>query len=569
MHSPLDLVGFKIYREIAENFPISSASDEFFYFPQATNSDPDWSVWDRFSPEVITELAGKLSGWENEIDNILSKAQPQEKTTAKNPFALVRCQRLDDRDQQKQRIIGSTLSAHERQKTFCRSAQDDADPAELRLLKKVVRTLREHLVYIRVWETQPSLYLTITCLGLAESLEQGLRQAGQRALTLPQFLDQAGWNLKNVPAFFRDVGLEMIKDTRAYLTMLQEQLPHLAAALDALDRFEDKLKTVSLHSGFRLPEEQLSLVIEKHINCGMSIAQTAEALDGEIEDVNRTLAQEARTMGFKTWPEAYASISLPDLGHDGLVGLYRDEVLRLGRHCRQIGLVSDRLNQANPVKVMPVPEYLSAIRAASSYSIGPGHPPAGGVFYVLKADDPAKSQKESLREFRILAAHETWPGHHLLDINRWSLGSPVLRAVEQPLFYEGWACFAEEMLGMTGYTTAPGDRLMVAKRRLWRAIRGKVDLGLQTGTMSMEKAVFMLTRTGMNPEQARSSARKYVLNPGYQLCYTLGLRYFMNLYELYGCTDITWFARIVLNHGQICFQDLERILQIKNTSSLQ
>ncbi|MDZ7759094.1 MAG: hypothetical protein U5L00_02410 [Desulfovermiculus sp.] len=34
MHLPLELVGFKIYTEIAENFPIASGSDEFFYFPQ-------------------------------------------------------------------------------------------------------------------------------------------------------------------------------------------------------------------------------------------------------------------------------------------------------------------------------------------------------------------------------------------------------------------------------------------------------------------------------------------------------------------------------------------------------
>ncbi|MBS3779162.1 MAG: DUF885 family protein [Desulfovermiculus sp.] len=461
------------------------------------------------------------------------------------------------------------MSAHERQETFCRFALDDAYAAELRLLKKVVRTLREHLIHIRVWETQPSLYLTITCLGLAEALEQGVRQADQRARTLPQFLDQAGRNLKKVPACFRDVGLEMIKDTRAYLAMLQEQLPDLSAAQQALDRFEDKLKNVSVRSGFRLPEERMSLVIERHITCGISIAQAAETLDREIEDVNRALAQEARTMGYKTWPEAYANIPLPELGQDGLVGLYRDEVLRLGRHCIQTGLVPDRLYQANPVQVMPVPGYLSAIRAASSYSIPPRHPPAGGVFYVLKAHDPPEAQKDSLREYRILAAHETWPGHHLLDINRWSLSSPVLRAVEQPLFYEGWACFAEEMLGMTDYISEPGDRLMVAKRRLWRAIRGKVDLGLQTGTMSMEEAAAMLTRTGMTPEQAQSSARKYVLNPGYQLCYTLGLRYFLDLFERYGCNDITWFARIVLKHGQICFKDLERILHRHKSGILQ
>jgi len=103
----------------------------------------------------------------------------------------------------------------------------------------------------------------------------------------------------------------------------------------------------------------------------------------------------------------------------------------------------------------------------------------------------------------------------------------------------------------------------VTKRRLWRAIRGKVDLGLQTGTMTMAEAVSHLTRTGMTHEQGRASARKYLLNPGYQLCYTLGLRNFLSLFDRYGKNNLVKFARIVLSQGEICFNDLERVLQKK------
>lgn len=516
MHTYIETLGVKIYREIAQNFPVVSASDEFFYFPQVQSENPDWTVWDRFCPELITEFAGKLSGFENEIEAITSTNSPAE-------------------------------AGHD---------------ACIQLLKKVLRTLREHLVFIRAWETQPSMYLTIACLGLAQALEQGTEQAAKRARTLPQFLEQAGHNLKNVPACFRDVGLEMIQDTRQYLVMLQKELPALADSLAALDRFGEKLKTIPTHSQFRLPEEELSQVVQQHINCGMGISQADEVLDCEIESLNRVLAQEARAMGHTTWKEAYAEILLPQLGTDGLVGLYREEVLALGGHCKKLGLVSEGFYHANPVRVMPVPNYLSAIRAASSYSIWPGHPPAGGVFHVFNAHDPDEAYKDFTKEYRLLAAHETWPGHHLLDINRWSLDSPVLRAVEQPVFYEGWACFAEQMLKMTGYTCDPGDRLIGAKRRLWRAIRGKIDLGLQTGAMSMDRAAQLLTQTGMTREQAMSSARKYILNPGYQLCYTVGLRHFLDLYQGFGSSDLAGFVQVVFKHGEICFQDLERILMI-------
>ena len=52
MHTYIEILGLKIYREIAQNFPVVSASDEFFYFPQVQSENPDWTVWDRFCPEL-------------------------------------------------------------------------------------------------------------------------------------------------------------------------------------------------------------------------------------------------------------------------------------------------------------------------------------------------------------------------------------------------------------------------------------------------------------------------------------------------------------------------------------
>jgi len=520
--STIESIGFKIYSAIASSFPIVSASDEFFYFPQVKASDPEWGIWDRFSPDFIQGFIRELSLWENKIDQLISE-----------PFPL-------------------EAGKH-----------SETEYSEIRVLKKITQTLREHLDHTRVWETQPSFYLTITCLGLAEALESGVPEAHQRAGSLPDFLDQAGRNLKMVPSIFRDIGLEMILDTRGYLTMLLPELPELSSALKALDRFEQNLKSLAVQADFLLPKEQLAGIIRYHINCGMDLQEVNNALDLEIKSNTRVLEDEASHMGHDTWQAGYESIGLPTVGKDGLVGLYRDEVTRLGRHCKELGLVTDSLYRSNPVWVMPVPGYLSAVRAASSYSISPGHPPSGGTFYVFNAHNPEEATKKYNREYKVLSAHETWPGHHLLDICRWSLKSPILRVVEQPIFYEGWACFTEEMLRLTGYISDPQDRLIVAKRRLWRAIRGKVDLGLQAGTMTITEAVSHLTRTGMTREQARSSARKYLLNPGYQVCYTIGLRNFLSLFERYGENNVVKFARIILNQGEICFNDLERVVQNK------
>ncbi|MBN2538579.1 MAG: DUF885 family protein, partial [Deltaproteobacteria bacterium] len=196
-------------------------------------------------------------------------------------------------------------------------------------------------------------------------------------------------------------------------------------------------------------------------------------------------------------------------------------------------------------------------RSASGYSISPGHPPSGGIFYVI---DAHASQGEDLREYPMLSAHETYPGHHLMDISRWSLKRSCRRTVEQPIVYEGWACFAEELMKLTGYFDGPADRLLLARRRLWRAVRGRVDIGLQTGTIDIPEAAEYLKKTGIDEKRAIGLARRYPLNPGYQQCYTIGLRRFLNLFDTYGRDDKRRFVQTVLGQGEIGFTSLERVL---------
>jgi uncharacterized protein (DUF885 family) len=161
------------------------------------------------------------------------------------------------------------------------------------------------------------------------------------------------------------------------------------------------------------------------------------------------------------------------------------------------------------------------------------------------------------------AAHEAWPGHHLLDSCRWNLERPLRRPIESPLFYEGWACLAEEVMARTGYFDGPWDRFLLAKRRAERAARGLVDLGLQSGRMTTVQAQELLLRVGYRPEVARSVVPKYLLRPGYQLCYTLGLKQGLDLLDRYGRDDIGLFARTVLVQGEIGFERIGQIISGK------
>ena len=117
----------------------------------------------------------------------------------------------------------------------------------------------------------------------------------------------------------------------------------------------------------------------------------------------------------------------------------------------------------------------------------------------------------------------------------------------------------------TGYFSNPGDRFLLARRRYLHAIRSKVDIGLQTKTMNIPSAAKYLEAAGISRERAISLARKYPLNPGYQLCYTLGLRRFLDLFDRYGRDNLQHFVQTVLDQGEIDIIDLEKIF--KNTNN--
>jgi hypothetical protein len=507
---------------LARTFPVACASDEFPFFPQWRRTEPQWSTWDCFSPETVADVVRQLSAWEDELGRL-------------DAPELELAVRID-----------------------------------IALLRKLAHTLREQLAEVRTWEVQPTFYLTLAGIGLAEAIASADPAAGhERARGLPAFLEQSGRNLNRVPVLFRDIGLEMVADTRNYLLSLVKTLPELPTAITALDRFGEALRKVDTRRDFRLPRELLARVLRAHINCGLDVPEINETLDREIEEMLSVLSREAGNLSSDTvkrsppsWSAMLKSIPIPAVGKDGLLGLYRDEINKLTEHCLAQGLVSPGLVAACPVRVTPMPSFLAAIRTGASYSMPPGYLPAGGTFYIVNTHMPStKAQAGYLRQYRMTCAHETYPGHHLLDASRWGLARPLRRAVEQPIFYEGWACFAEEVLRQTGYFHAPGDRLLLAWRRLLHAVRCQVDIGLQTGKMTVPAAVGYLAEAGLSTERAVSLARKYPLNPGYQLCYTLGLRRFLDLLARYGHDNLPDFVWAVLNQGEINFTDLEKVLR--------
>ena len=235
----------------------------------------------------------------------------------------------------------------------------------------------------------------------------------------------------------------------------------------------------------------------------------------------------------------------------GAQQVYRDAISELARHCSSQGLIAaDEVGKC-PVTVQGIPDYMRPVRSNAAYSMPPIHPPRGGTFFILETGQGASIPAD----YRLLTAHETYPGHHLLDTSRWRHTRPIRRHIEFPIFYEGWASFAEELMFETGFFSGPVDRMLMAKRRFWRAVRGQIDFDIHMRRRTLDEAAAFLAEQGMDPGRATAMVRRYSLKPGYQLAYTMGRRRFRRLYDD-SCRkgiDPVAFARRVLAQGEIRF----------------
>jgi len=129
-----------------------------------------------------------------------------------------------------------------------------------------------------------------------------------------------------------------------------------------------------------------------------------------------------------------------------------------------------------------------------------------------------------------VAAHEAVPGHayqfaHLLA-NRVPLARSLLGL--DPTACEGWAIYAESEIRET---LPPEARLMTLQTSLRRAVVAFLDLGLQSGTLSIDRAQWILRhKAGLSEKAAEYEIwRTTGLLPGLSVAYFCGYTQFTDL----------------------------------------
>ncbi len=454
---------------------------------------------------------------------------------------------------------------------------------DLEMLKANIAGILIELETKASWRYNPLLYLKIAFIGLDHALTKPALKKGERQErtstrlnVIPKLFAQAEENLDTITERYQQAGLAMISDCKAYIARIGRWLSDekmdsglgtdLGKVLCSLISFEKRL-----HDLAPIPNNQFQVVttlettVKDHFLSERDLEEIFQIGLEEWRDCLEALKKvQSEIDPNRAWQELYHGYNPTEVVDLDTLSLYTEEADRLTSFFRRCGLGGP--DSGRRLRVVETPLYLRSIRGSASFSAAfSADCSEEDLFYITTSDhgkdlEAGRDLKKMLhREYKFLAAHETVPGHHLLDSVRRSLKNPVRRQIESPLFYEGWAYYAESLLGEFGYIENPIERLVNLKRRLWRAARCQIDVGLNTGRLDKGNAIELLTKTGFSRKEAEGQVERFRLNPGYQLCYTLGRYEIMRLRREYANRmTLDQFHRQLLEGGELPFHLIER-----------
>ncbi len=546
IHQRIQSFAADYFSFLARTFPVMCASDEFHFMPRAEEACRFYGYLDSMGKTSIQDCTNRLKAYRRDLDHMLEDPV----------FRSI--------DQGK----------------VCQTILEDY--IDLYLLKSSLSAMFIEFEYKRSWEHDPLLYLKIGFIGIdhalgkpASSNREQVDRARNRLESVPSLLKNAQRNLGVVPDLYHRSAQQMGEDCSAYLDEIAAAFPEqeglikaVAQSAQALVTFREYLENKHPSSeNLAAPEVYLEKTLRDHFQVSSDIPEIMDIARTQWDENLRLLEEiESQDGRGKGWLEQYSSISPGELHNMETLELYKSENRRLREHFASQW--SGGVEVEAPLHILQTPRYLRSIRGSASFSAAfSGDPREESLFYITTvlsdAADSRRLHDRLHREYLFLTAHETFPGHHYLDSIRRSISNPMRRQIESPLFYEGWATYAESLLLETGYVKDTLEKLVFHKRNLWRAARCLVDVGLTAGLMGMEESQRLLVSSGFREGEAASQLKRFRLNPGYQLCYSLGLHEILKLRGSCGTLlGNDRFHQLLLGGGELPFSLIE--LRLKN-----
>jgi uncharacterized protein (DUF885 family) len=210
---------------------------------------------------------------------------------------------------------------------------------------------------------------------------------------------------------------------------------------------------------------------------------------------------------------------------------------------------------ANDLMSLPWPEQCTVVRRVPTSGTNPYYgsfsgatfrPPAAdgtllGEWHINPFDPSwdAQTKDDYLVEhdwgvIYVTAPHETYGGHHVQIIHQMHNPRRLRQRHSTSMFSEGWGLYNEQLFQETGFLRDEKMHLRQLQLRLWRNARVIYDVGLQTGRMTRNEAIALMTdRVGFLRWAAESEIDAALSRPGYFIGYFMGMSEILKLREAY------------------------------------
>ncbi len=463
---------------LGRRYPVLCLSDEFYFFPRAEAGADFLDVLDSLDKDKIEQDIAYVRGLKSTLERI-------------NPQTLELEAQID-----------------------------------VTLLQQSMATFLREFGRIKIWQRDPTLCLRVLLLGIDQILNKFSFQAGNdvhlraRIRQIPRLLNEARANLKKVPLVYLEISLEMIQ---AALDYFQTACP--LKDKEVLQSLADFKQFLTGKPACRLAFEDKQ-VLEDILKNSFSYQRSLkEIFEIAAEEYHHTLEEMKQVAGQikprQSWQKALSAYRVEAKDAQQLLALYARQIKQIKTFFKQQDVIT--IPRTQDILVRPTPQFMQPVRASASYSAPVTTDRREcGYFYVTVDTAERPRFSDIHNEYVFVTAHEAYPGHHLLDALRRRMTNPIRRQIESPLFYEGWASYAERLLDHLGYIEHPLQRLVGLKRQAWRAIRAMLDVGIRINKLKAQQAQELLSGLGYRPRTVKSMLRHYLLTPGYQLCYTMG-----------------------------------------------
>lgn len=469
-------------------YPVMSLSDEFYFFPRASKAMQHINSLDSLDKEKIEQDISYIKGLGLCLERLNTKRMDLET-------------RID-----------------------------------YQLLKQSFSGFLLEFEQLKLWQSNPNLYLKIIIIGVEQIVSKlsMIKTDIQEELIcrikqIPRLLNEAKVNLKKFPLYYQETAVQM---TEAIIYYLKKQVYSSLkkgdesgeliklnkCAIRSLEDFKRFLQKQSSSEHIIKDREVIENLLINSFSYKRSLKDLFEIASDEYE---RTLTELKKVSGYihssRSWQKILSNYKLKVRNRKELLNLYSTQILKLKDFITKHNLIS--IPKLQNIHIIQTPVYLEPIRASASYSCPITRSRKESAFFYVSID---RAKDNIHQEYIFVAAHETYPGHHLLDSIRYNIKNPIRQQIESPLFYEGWASYAERLIDEFGYLDDIRQRLVGLRRQAWRAIRAKLDVGIRINKIKPSTVAEELRSLGYSSFRVKQMLRHYMLTYGYQLCYTIG-----------------------------------------------